>query len=72
MTCFVADSHLAPLFAPGFWRGGRGWDEGLRTAIYEWDDGVILAYCSKKTRNLDRTRITFVPFGALGDKSACR
>ena len=42
------------------------------TALYERDDGILLAYCSKQTRNLDSIRITFVPFGALGDKSACK
>ena len=42
------------------------------TALYERDDGILLAYCSKQTRNLDRIRITFVPFGALGEKSACK
>lgn len=31
------------------------------TAVYERPDGLLLAYCCKQDKNLDRTRMTFVP-----------
>ena len=31
------------------------------TALYEREDGILLAYCTKETRNLDSIRMAFVP-----------
>lgn len=36
------------------------------TALYERDDGLLLAYCSKQMRNLDSVRLMFVPFRTIG------
>ena len=51
----------------GTWGGSVPIEENLAdflcyTALYERDDGILLAYCRKETRNLDSIRITFVPF----------
>ena len=40
------------------------------TAFYEREDGILLAYCTKETRNLDSVRMTFVPCSTLTPRQA--
>ena len=76
----VPRGRRAPLSVALSYDEGKTWQKSVPveenltnffcyTALHERDDGILLAYCSKQTRNLDSIRMTFVPFGAIGEKS---
>ncbi len=78
----VPRGRRAPLSVAVSHDDGRTWQKSVAieenladflcyTALHERGDGILLAYCRKKTRNLDSIRMTFVPLGVLGSKPVC-
>ena len=78
----VPRGRRAPLSVAASHDDGRTWPKSVAieenltdflcyTAMYERNDGVLLAYCRKESRNLDSIRMTFVPFGLLGAEPVC-
>lgn len=78
----VPRGRRAPLSVAASHDDGRTWPKSVAieenltdflcyTAMYERNDGVLLAYCRKESRNLDSIRMTFVPFGFLGAEPVC-